>query len=148
MAHLMEVILLSIWDVRIGVSVAAVYEYRPAWALVVATSSSMGAVIPAMGFIRGLALWNRRRLPNFHSFLMRLTHRHRNTIERYGYVGVGLLVAIPLPGTGPWTGALCAVLLRMEPVRASMALAIGILTAGLVALGVTEGIISLLPFIS
>ena len=36
-------------------------------------------------------------------------------IEKYGYLGLFLFVAIPLPGTGAWTGSLIAVLFGMKP---------------------------------
>ncbi|MFO8059573.1 MAG: small multi-drug export protein [Bacillota bacterium] len=146
--QLPEVILYSIWDVRIGVTVAVVNDFRPVWALTVGTSSSIAAVIPSYGLLRQLLQWSRRYLPRARASLLRLTQRHHASIERYGYLGIFLLVAVPLPGTGPWTGALCASLLRMDPVRASMALAGGIMVAGLLSLGITEGILSLLPFFS
>lgn len=146
--HLIEIILYSIWDVRIGVTMAVVNDFKPAWALAVGTSSSIATVIPSYGLLRRLLQWSRRYLPRARSYLFRLTQRHHTSIERYGYMGIFLLVAVPLPGTGPWTAALCASLLRMDPVRASMALAGGIIAAGLLSLGITEGILSLLPFFS
>ena len=146
--HLVEVILYSVWDVRIGVTMAVVNDFRPAWALAVGTSSSIATVIPSYGLLRRFLLWSRRYLPRTREHLFRLTQKHRGRIEQYGYLGIFLLIAVPLPGTGPWTAALCASLLRMDPVRASMALAGGIIAAGLLSLGIAEGILSLLPFFS
>ena len=43
-----------------------------------------------------------------------------------------MLVAIPLPGTGAWTGSLAASLLRMEFKRALLLITVGILIAGVI----------------
>ena len=46
-------------------------------------------------------------------------------------VGLCILVAIPLPGTGAWTGALVAALMEMRLKRALPAIYAGVLIAGL-----------------
>jgi uncharacterized membrane protein len=53
-------------------------------------------------------------------------------VERYGFWGLIAFVGIPLPGTGAWTGSFVAVLLRMSVWRAFLAIALGVVTAGLV----------------
>ena len=45
------------------------------------------------------------------------------SIEKYGYWGLFTFVAIPLPGTGAWTGALIASMLRMNKKKANIKLA-------------------------
>ena len=51
-------------------------------------------------------------------------------IEKYGYLGLFLFVAIPLPGTGAWTGSLIAVLFGMKPKKSLLFIFLGVLTAG------------------
>ncbi len=148
MTYMMEVALLSVWDVRIGVSMAIVGGYQATWAVLVGSSSSIAIILPAAGLFRTAFRWMRFRLPRYRDFLLHITRRHHDTIDRYGYWGIFFIVAIPLPGTGPWTGALCAALLQLEPLRASLALAGGILVAGLLSAGVVEGFLSLLPLFS
>ena len=53
-------------------------------------------------------------------------------IEKYGYFGLFLFVAIPLPGTGAWTGSLLAVLLGMNLKKSFGAIFLGVMTAGLI----------------
>lgn len=53
-------------------------------------------------------------------------------IEKYGYLGLFLFVAIPLPGTGGWTGALLAVLLNMNRKKSFLVIALGVFTAGII----------------
>ena len=54
----------------------------------------------------------------FVDFLETKTMKKRDKIDKWGFWGLVLFVGIPLPGTGGWTGALLASLLRI-PVRKS-----------------------------
>lgn len=65
----------------------------------------------------------------------------REQIDKYGYFGLFLFVAIPLPGTGAWTGALLAVLLGMKGRKAFIPIALGVMAAGLVMSLLAFGII-------
>lgn len=62
-------------------------------------------------------------------------------IEKYGYFGLFLFVAIPLPGTGAWTGSLLAVLLGMKRTKSLFFIFLGVLGAGLVMSLLSYGII-------
>ena len=62
-------------------------------------------------------------------------------IQKYGKVGLFLFVAIPLPGTGAWTGALAASLLRMKPKESIFPIFMGVVTAGLIMSLLAFGII-------
>jgi len=64
--------------------------------------------------------------------------KHSEQIEKYGYFGLYLFVAIPLPGTGAWTGSLIATLMNLKTGKSLLAIFLGVLTAGV--------IISLLSF--
>jgi len=54
-----------------------------------------------------------------------------------------LFVAIPLPGTGAWTGALIAAMLDMQLKRALPAIAVGVLTAAIIVTAATYGVAAL-----
>jgi len=60
--------------------------------------------------------------------------RHEQLIRRYGPIGLVLLVAIPLPGTGAWTGAIAAHVLSIRPRRAIAPIALGVVIAGILVL--------------
>ena len=62
-------------------------------------------------------------------------------IKKYGKFGLFLFVAIPLPGTGAWTGALAATLLRMKPKDSILPIFLGVITAGLIMSLISFGII-------
>ncbi|MCX7820026.1 MAG: small multi-drug export protein [Kiritimatiellae bacterium] len=62
--------------------------------------------------------------------LLARVRRKAADIPRYEWWGLALFVAIPLPATGAWTGAMAAALLGMPPVRSMGAIALGVLIAG------------------
>ncbi len=60
-------------------------------------------------------------------------------IQRYEFWGLMLFVGVPLPGTGAWTGALIASLLRIKLKKAVPAIVCGILLASVIMLVVSYG---------
>ena len=66
--------------------------------------------------------------------------KHRPTIEKYGIWGLLILVAIPLPGTGGWTGALVAAIMDIRIRRALPVIALGVFIAGLIVGGISFGL--------
>lgn len=62
-------------------------------------------------------------------------------IEKYGKIGLFLFVAIPIPGTGAWTGSLISVMLRMKFKDSILPIFLGVLTAGLIMSLISFGII-------
>jgi hypothetical protein len=62
-------------------------------------------------------------------------------VKKYRTIGLIILVAIPLPGTGAWTGALVADVLDLRLRTALPAIALGVLIAGIITTTVTCGVI-------
>lgn len=62
-----------------------------------------------------------------------------DVVQKYAFWGLFVLVAIPLPGTGAWTGALVAAMLDMRLKRAFPAIALGVIAAGVIVAFVTYG---------
>ena len=62
-------------------------------------------------------------------------------------VALYLFVAIPLPGTGAWSGSLAAALLNMKKQYAIPAVFLGVLTAGIIMSLITGGVLSGLEFL-
>jgi uncharacterized membrane protein len=59
-------------------------------------------------------------------------------------LGLIVFIAIPLPGTGAWTGAMIASLLNMRLRYAVICILIGVLLAGLIVTGITYGFAALI----
>lgn len=60
------------------------------------------------------------------------TLKKRDKIDKYGVWGLLLFVAIPLPGTGGWTGALLASLLHLDRKKSFGVICVGVFIAGLI----------------
>ncbi|MDE5983931.1 MAG: small multi-drug export protein [Eubacterium sp.] len=71
-------------------------------------------------------------LKNIVLWLEEKTLKKRDKIDKYGIWGLLLFVAIPLPGTGGWTGALLASLLHLDKKKSFGVISIGVFIAGLI----------------
>jgi uncharacterized membrane protein len=69
--------------------------------------------------------------------------KRRGLVERYGFLGLIVFVAIPLPATGMWTGSLLGMLLRMSRMRLFLALLLGGLVSNLITFSLTYLAISI-----
>lgn len=97
-------------------------------------------------YIRRILQWMRRHLPALDKLVDRLerkAHLKGRKVTKYKYLGLMILVAIPLPGTGGWTGALVAAFLDMPLRRALPAITLGVLIAGFLVTGITYGFTSI-----
>lgn len=72
--------------------------------------------------------------------LERRAHLKGRIVRKYRLAGLLILVAIPLPGTGAWTGALVADVLDIRLRDAMPAILLGLLAAGGITLAVTCGV--------
>ena len=68
----------------------------------------------------------------FLNWLFNIVRRRGKRIERFERIGLALFVAIPLPVTGAWTGAILAVLMGMKFKYAFISISIGVLIAGVI----------------
>jgi len=73
----------------------------------------------------------------FFDWLFTRTRKKSKRIEEYKFLGLMVFVAIPLPGTGAWTGSVAAFLLGMDFGRSLMAIALGVLLAGILVTGLS-----------
>ncbi len=104
-------------------------------AVAAAVLGNMAPVPFLILFTRRVFAWLRRRLPALEGLIARLERRaaeKRELVQRYKFWGLLVLVAIPLPGTGAWTGALAAAFLDMPLRRALPSIFLGVVTAGLI----------------
>jgi uncharacterized membrane protein len=61
-------------------------------------------------------------------------------VQKYAVLGLALLVAIPLPGTGAWTGALVAAMLDIRLKRAIPSILLGVVVAAFIVTMISYGI--------
>ena len=119
----------------------------PVWAAYLA--AVIGNMLPVpfiVVYIRRIFQWMRRRIPKLNSLVDRLerkAHLKGQTVSKYKYLGLAIFVAIPLPGTGAWTGALAAAFLDMPLRKAIPSVFAGVVTAGFLISALTFGVSSL-----
>ena len=76
--------------------------------------------------------------------LERRAHLKGRLVRKYRLLGLTLFVAIPLPGTGAWTGALVAAFLNIRLRNALPAITLGVLIAGGLVTLMTMGVFHLI----
>lgn len=113
-------------------------------------ASVLGNLVPIPLLIVGTRTvfdWLKTKSERLHRMVLKLEAKaeaKKETVERWEFVGLVILVAIPLPGTGAWTGALVAAMMDMRLKRAFPAIMIGVLIAGLIVSGLTFGVDALI----
>ncbi|PIR02745.1 MAG: ligand-binding protein SH3 [Candidatus Nealsonbacteria bacterium CG_4_9_14_3_um_filter_35_11] len=81
----------------------------------------------------------------FFSWLFEKTRNsHQDLFQKFKELGLVILVAIPLPFTGAWTGSICAFVFGIPPKRAIPLISLGVFIAGIIVILTTLGIISLI----
>lgn len=65
-------------------------------------------------------------------WLEKRTMKKADTVLKYSAIALFAFVAVPLPGTGAWTGAMIAAILGMRLKHAMPAIILGVLTAGVI----------------
>jgi len=100
-------------------------------------------------FIRRILLFMKRvkYLDKIALFLEKKAEKNRGKVERYATFGLMFFVALPLPGTGAWTGALVAALMNMRMKNALLSILGGILIAGCIMTLVSWGALGFLSFL-
>ncbi|MFA5389602.1 MAG: small multi-drug export protein [Candidatus Omnitrophota bacterium] len=82
-------------------------------------------------------LSNTAHMRKFFEWLFRKAKAHADIVEKYEAIGLILFVAIPLPGTGAWTGAVIASLLRIRFIPAFIAISLGVIIAAVIVTALT-----------
>jgi len=147
---------LSAWFWVFLVSMLPVVELRGAiplgiglglspWAAALAALLGNLLIVPLLlWLVPALVAWL-ERYPWFASAWNRLEARLRlkgeEAVQRYGALGLLLFVAIPLPGSGAWTGALIAVVLGLKKRYAGPAIALGVLLAAVLVTLASTGVL-------
>jgi len=112
-------------------------------------SSLIGNMIPVafiILLIRRVFTWLHNH-PQWGPVVNRLeerAHLQSRLVRKYRLWGLCLLVAIPLPGTGAWTGAMVAGVLEIRLRDALPVIFLGVLLAGIIVLLASYGVITLL----
>jgi uncharacterized membrane protein len=116
-----------------------------------AVISVLGNILPVpfiIAFIRVIMDWLRTKSKTMQRFVQWLeakgTGPKANRVRQFEFWGLLLFVAIPLPGTGAWTGALVAALLDVRMKRALPPIITGVIIAAVIVSLATAGVVTFL----
>ena len=133
-------------ELRLGLPYGVALGLPYGYALAAAVLGNMVPVPFIIVYIRRIFAWLRRHWSWLNGLITRLERRAEGKgekVERYGTWGLLILVAIPLPGTGAWTGALVAALLNMKVRKAFPVIFVGVCIAAAIMSALTYGAIRL-----
>ena len=138
MNNLLEIIglsMLPISELRGGIPLALAYGFSPLSAFLICTLANI-LIIPIVFIfldkINVLFLHIKSYRTFFHKYLERSRQKLHKKVEKYGYLGLMIFVAIPLPITGAYTGILGAWALGMDKKKAFAYIALGVILAGII----------------
>ena len=81
-------------------------------------------------------------LNKFANWLLNKAEKNRGKIEKYAFWGLTIFVAIPLPGTGAWTGSLVAGVIDMKFWKSLLSAAVGVTIAGVIMTLISYGVVA------
>lgn len=129
-----------------GLTLAEQFALSPLLIYVVAIIGNCLPVPFILFFIRKILAWMQASRVAFFrkvaTFVVEKGERGFARVQKYATVGLFLFVAIPLPGTGAWTGSLIAALLDMKKRYAFLSIALGVITAGVIMSLITGGVLA------
>ncbi len=100
-------------------------------------------------FIKRLIAWFKttKRLKKLGLYLEAKAAKNTAKIQKYEVFGLMLFVAIPLPMTGAWTGALVAALTGMKFKNSMISITGGVIIAGAIVTLICQGVLGFLSFL-
>lgn len=79
-------------------------------------------------------------LKRFIGWIDKIVSNNREKIDRFGPLGIFAYVAVPIPGTGTWTGGIIAGVLDMKPHVIIISVMCGNVVSGLILMAASTGV--------
>ncbi len=133
-------------ELRGAIPIGVALGLHPFWAMLASIVGNMLPVPFIILFVRHVFTWLKRHSPFLGRLVQKLEDKAHNksaVVIKYRAIGLCLLVAVPFPGTGAWTGSLVAALLDIPLREAVPTILLGVIIAGLIVTGVTCGVITI-----
>lgn len=138
--------MVPIIELRGAIPVATGMQLSPWIAIPVAMIGNLIPIPFIIIFIKKIFAWMRTVSPKLNGIVDKMEHKaekNKEKVMKYAFWGLALFVAIPLPGTGAWTGALVAAMLDMPLKKAFPSIVVGVLGAGILISFLSYGAASL-----
>lgn len=137
--------ILPILELRGGLIAASLLNVSPLTGYIV---SIIGNTLPVpfiLLFINKILDWMGKSkikwMNKLSKWLDKKARKHKDSIEKYGYLGLVLFVGVPLPGTGAWTGCLAASVLNMDKKKSFISIMLGIIMASIIMMLISYGLL-------
>lgn len=135
--------MVPVLELRGAIPIGTAAGVEPHVATLVAIVGNLVPVPFIILFIRRIFAWMRTKNNFFNRIVTAMEEKASKNMEkvfRYENIGLFLLVAVPLPGTGAWTGALVAAFLDMRLKRCALPITLGVIVAGIIVYIITYGV--------
>lgn len=137
--------LIPLVELRGGILAAKALDVELWKAFFLCLAGTMAPIPFILLFIRKIMDWLRNtRLVKLVDRLEAKAERKIQKIEKYETMGLVIFVAIPLPGTGAWTGALAAAVMQMKFKNALGSILLGSVIADIIMCLVSYGVLGLI----
>ena len=138
--------LLPILELRGGLIAANLLGVKLIPAFIICFLGNMLPIPFILLFIEKIFDWlrDKKGLGKVVRYCEKKADKNKDKIEKYGLWGLFILVAIPLPGTGAWTGALVSALMRLDIKKSLPVIAAGVIGAGIIVSLVMYGAVDAL----
>lgn len=138
--------MLPIIEVRGGIPLAIGLGYSVLDAFVFCTAANV-LIIPLaflfLDYLHKYFMKLRWYAKLFDRYIERIRRKAEKSLKRWGYLGLLLFVAVPLPGTGGYTGVLLAWFFKMKRLESFFVIGAGVVIAGVLVALASAGIFSL-----
>ena len=138
--------MVPVLELRGAIPIGVAGGLPPLAAMLIAIAGNLAPVPFLLVFTRRVFNWlkTKGRIRRLVERLEQRAAKKSQLVMDYAWLGLCVLVAIPLPGTGAWTGALVAAVMNMRLKRAMPAIALGVVIAGFIVTCLTYGVTHLL----
>ena len=142
--HVMVLSIVPWVELRLAIPYGITKGLPPVITFAAAVLASWAVIVPM--FV-GLDLFYDRFLSRnalARRFIQEVRRRGRKYVERWGVVGVGIYVSLPLPGPGIYSGAVLAWTFGLPRRQAIVALAVGVLVSAFLVTLISTGLIAVI----
>lgn len=139
--------LLPVLELRGGLIAASLLNL-PMWQSILVCVFGNILIIPFVLFLmeKLITLLSKIKIcKRFFDWWQKKALKKKDIIDKYGYLGIMLFVAVPLPGSGAWTGCLIAVLMGLDKKKSFIAALLGVFIAAVImtifSYGILKGVL-------
>lgn len=138
--------MIPVIELRGGIPVGVAMDLNYWLVFLAAVIGNMLPIPFILLFLEKIFAFMKKHIPKLGALVDKLEKRANakgDAVRKYKKLGLFILVAIPLPGTGAWTGALVASVLEMDFKESLLMIFLGVLAAGVLVSGITSGFMAL-----